>query len=480
MKDAPFPLADSYARLLSTSPSAVCEPRARYHSGFHWSERHLQCIWFDSHYRPPFFPLPGGEAVSVLDPGQWNLEAGPDFLNATLLIQPGARQLRGDVEIHVHPSDWDVHAHHADPAYAHVIAHVTWFPGPSPRTLPHGVCPLSLAEPVLAQTGLSLDDIDLKAYPHAVLPATPRPCEAFLKNAPDRARALLAAAGHYRLRAKAARLRARLEQSNDRSQVFYEEIMAALGYKHNQAPFRALARLLPAAAVGPSREAALARLLGSARLLPQPGVAPDEVGQQFIRTLWDRWWRESNETVPESVTWTLHNLRPQNAPVRRLAAAACLFSGIPSLLSELDRLSAESGLRWFSQAQDCFEARCRWPFWNHRLAFSSAPDPAQAIALLGESRIAAILTNAVLPFYAAEEALPQGVLDRLPPEDLAAPMRLAALHLFGRDHNPALYADSGLLQQGLLQIHLDFCLNAKPGCDACALCTALATHQESR
>ena len=76
--------------------------------------------------------------------------------------------------------------------------------------------------------------------------------------------------------------------------------------------------------------------------------------------------------------------------------------------------------------------------------------------------------------------MPQGVLDRLPPEDLAAPMRLAALHLFGRDHNPALYADSGLLQQGLLQIHLDFCLNAKPGCDACALCTALATHQESR
>ena len=55
-------------------------------------------------------------------------------------------------------------------------------------------------------------------------------------------------------------------------------------------------------------------------------------------------------------------------------------------------------------------------------------------------------------------------------------MRLTALHLFGRDHNPALYSDSGLLQQGLLQVYLDFCLNARPGCDACALCQALTQN----
>ena len=470
-----FPLADDYARLMAAPTLSVCEPHARYHSGFHWSERHLQCLWFDTHYRPAAFPLPGGETVTVLDPGEWNLEAGPDFINATLLFQPGARQLRGDVEIHVHPLDWDAHNHSADPAYAQVVAHVTWFSGSVPRTLPPGVCSLALAAPVMAQPGLSLDDIDLKAYPHAVLPATPRPCEAFLKGNPDRARAVLTAAGHFRLQAKASRLRARLEQSGDRGQVFYEEVMAALGYKHNQTPFRALARLLPAAAlVGASRETAFARLLGTARLLPQPDVAPEEEGKRFIRTLWDLWWREANETLPETINWSLHNLRPQNAPVRRLAAAACLFSGASTVLQDIGRLAGETGLCWHSQALDCFEARCRWPFWNRRLVFASKPDAAQDIALLGESRAAAILTNVALPFAAAEESLPRDVLDHLPPEDLSAPMRLTALHLFGRDHNPALYADNGLLQQGLLQIHLDFCLNAKPGCDACALSAALA------
>ncbi len=473
MKDAPFPLAGDYARLLTAQPSAVRESAARYRAGFHWSERHLQCLWFDSRYRLALFPLPGGETVTVLDPGEWNLEAGPDFINAILLIQPGARQLRGDVEVHVHPSDWDAHSHWTNPAYARVIAHVTWFAGPAPRTLASGVCALSLAAPVSAQPGLSLDDIDLKAYPHAVLPATPRPCETFLKSDPDQARAVLAAAGHYRLRAKAARLRVRLEQSGDRGQLFYEETMAALGYKHNQTPFRALARLLPDAALVAPREAAFARLLGTARLLPQPDVAPDDEGRRFIRTLWDTWWRDAGETLPESVTWTLHNLRPQNAPVRRLAAAACLFSGLSHVLHDLDRLAAENGLRWHSQAKDCFETRCRWPFWNQRLAFSSKPDAQQETVLLGDARIAAILTNAVIPFYAAEGTLPQGVVNHLPSEDLSAPMRLTALHLFGRDHNPALYADSGLLQQGLLQIHLDFCLNAKPGCDACVLCDTL-------
>ena len=79
----------------------------------------------------------------------------------------------------------------------------------------------------------------------------------------------------------------------------------------------------------------------------------------------------------------------------------------------------------------------------------------------------------MIPFAAAEEAIPQGILEHLPPEDLSTPMRLAALHLFGRDHNPALYIGDGLLQQGLLQIHLDFCLNARPGCEACVLCRAL-------
>lgn len=474
MKPAPFPLAEAYARYLTASES-VRESGSGYLAGFHWSERHLQCVWFDDRYRPASFNLPGGESATVLDPGEWNLEAGPDFLNAALLIQPGARQLRGDVEVHVRPADWDAHKHHSDPAYAGVIAHVTWFGGQPPRTLPGHVCRLSLAEPVLSNPCLSLDDIDLKAYPHAILPQSPRPCESLLRAAPDKSRDLLAAAGHYRLRSKMARIKTRLEQIGDRHQVFYEEVMAALGYKHNQTPFRIIARLLPAHALADSREKAFARLLGAAGLLPQPETAGDDEGRDFIRCLWDFWWKSSSETLPASTSWHTASQRPQNSPVRRLAAAAALFSGVADVLTELDHALATSGSHWHDTARRTFENRCHWTFWNHRLSFASAADADHQTALLGASRIAAIITNVVVPFAAAEGALPAGVPELLPPEDLSSPMRLTANHLFGRDHNPALYAGSGLLQQGLMQINLDFCLNAKPGCEECQLCAAIAS-----
>ncbi|MCL1920259.1 MAG: DUF2851 family protein [Kiritimatiellaeota bacterium] len=475
--DICFPLADGYARILGHHDGLTAhEPSARYRTAFHWSERHLQCIWFDSRYRPKAFPLAGGETLTVIEPGEWNLEAGPDFINATLLIQPGARRIRGDIEVHVRPADWDAHRHGADPAYANVIAHVTWFAGPAAKTLPSAVCPLPLAEPLAARADLSLDDIDLKAYPHAALPETPRPCSVFLKDDPARAKETLRMAGHHRLREKAARILARLNQSGDRQQVFYEEVMAALGYKNNQPPFRALARLVPAAALREaSREGAFAALLGASRLLPQPDAAPDAEGKRFIRALWDTWWKQSGDTLPEDTPWCLHNIRPHNSPVRRLAAAAALFSDTHDLLGDTGRLMANHPDAWFRYVAEHLENACEWDFWNQRLAFSSAPDASRNHALLGDNRTAAILVNVILPFAAAEGSHTHCAVNHLPPEDISAPMRLTALHLFGRDHNPAaLYADNGLLQQGLLQIHTDFCLNAQPDCAGCRLCAALA------
>jgi hypothetical protein len=75
----------------------------------------------------------------------------------------------------------------------------------------------------------------------------------------------------------------------------------------------------------------------------------------------------------------------------------------------------------------------------------------------------------ILPLLYTEEEIPPELLTHIPTEDLSAPMRETAHALFGRDHNPALYATSGLYQQGLLQIHHDFCLNARAGCTRCAL-----------
>src|SRR5690606_4932805 len=61
----------------------------------------------------------------VFDPGQWNAEAGPDFRSADIAI--GGQRCRGDIEIHVHASDWDRHGHQNDFDYNGVLLHVVLF-----------------------------------------------------------------------------------------------------------------------------------------------------------------------------------------------------------------------------------------------------------------------------------------------------------------------------------------------------------------
>jgi hypothetical protein len=86
----------------------------------------------------------------------------------------------------------------------------------------------------------------------------------------------------------------------------------------------------------------------------------------------------------------------------------------------------------------------------------------------GAGFLAAAMANVIVPY-----ALARGVLKEtplwLPPECMNSVTRLAAFRLFGRDHNPALYSGNGVLLQGLIQIHHDYCLAVHPDCSACRL-----------
>lgn len=66
----------------------------------------------------------GSEPIQIFIAGDHNLNSGPDFFNAKVLI---AQQLwAGNVEIHVKASDWYVHHHEKDSSYDNVILHVVW------------------------------------------------------------------------------------------------------------------------------------------------------------------------------------------------------------------------------------------------------------------------------------------------------------------------------------------------------------------
>jgi len=383
------------------------------------TERHVQAIWYDAALRPGNLVTRRGSAVAVISPGEWNLEAGPDFRNAVLEIGRERRRIVGDVEVHLCPADWDFHRHGADPNYRNVVAHVTWGCGPVPQSLPPGAVSIWLGRFVTADTSFSPEQVDLEAYPYARLPLGARPCEETIGHDPDLARAVLTAAGKHRLRMKARRLSGRLcATRGDRRQVFYEEVMTALGYKRNALQFRHVAERVPIAELPEETAAARAALL---------------VAGGFE-------------------TWDRSGYRPRNTPERRLERAADIFTETPTMRLADECVFTKEACR------EMVALMCGGRF-------------------LGRGRAGAILANVVAPFALAEGRA-DDVPDWLPPEDVSEPVRLTAFRLFGRDHNPAAcYATNGLHIQGLIQIHRDYCLQTHPACRDCGL---LATTRLER
>jgi|SRR6218665_226715 len=98
------------------------------------TERLLQFIWQFQYFNRTDLLTADGERVSVFSPGTYNTNQGPDFLNARIRI--GRVIWSGSVELHLHTSDWNKHAHENDPHYNNVILHVVWKDDGSVNNLP--------------------------------------------------------------------------------------------------------------------------------------------------------------------------------------------------------------------------------------------------------------------------------------------------------------------------------------------------------
>ncbi|MGQ9661833.1 MAG: DUF2851 family protein [Kiritimatiellia bacterium] len=475
-----FPLARKYRTLVGSPADHLLRENGENLSNFPYSERHIQCVWYDPRWRPQLLRTSANEPVLIEHPGRWNLEAGPDFLDARLVVGTEHRRLRGDVEVHIRPRDWLDHDHDRNPAYSRVVAHVTYFQGTvPPDRLPAGAVQIALAEGLRSNPTFSFESVDLTAYPYAPLPRSLTPCAAALAAfPPDEKGAILEAAGQERLRSKAERFALAIRTVGP-EQVLYEETMSALGYKHNRHQFRCLAKLVPIAELQETASGnplkAYALLAGVAELLPATTAAAwDAETRLFVRKLWDHWWKLRSKwtgvfTMP--LHWHLSGVRPGNHPARRLAAAALLFTLFDKLPQRLEKILRQQPSRWLLSLTSLFRAEDELKYWEHHYTLGGQRQTV-ATGLVGEHRMAAILTNVILPFLAAQGTDISKFLTGLPPEEDTIVLRQTAHALFGRDHARSLYS-SGLRQQGLIQIFHDFCLSARIGCASCPFPAAL-------
>ena len=86
------------------------------------TEEFLHYIWKYSLFNNFNLIADTGEKIDILHSGYPNINAGPDFINATIIIE--GTKWAGNVEIHMNSSDWYKHNHSYDKAYDNVILHV--------------------------------------------------------------------------------------------------------------------------------------------------------------------------------------------------------------------------------------------------------------------------------------------------------------------------------------------------------------------
>lgn len=437
---------------------------------FDYTERHLQCVWADPLYRPAILVTNDGREVTVESPGRWNLEAGPDFIDA--VIKAGNMRITGDVEIHIHPADWLRHNHSKDPRYAKVALHVSYFNDSiPPPDMPENVLQISLVNGLNSLPGFSFDDIDVIAYPHSAHNRVNPPCStALLKCDSDWIMNMLETAGMERIYTKASKISKSIAE-NGRMQSLYTEIMTALGYKNNKRNFRRLAGLVPVSELLLTKDntEAYAILMGAAGLIPSR-IAPnwDRETSVFVRKLWDVWWKRRSEWEDRTMSskeWQTAGMRPHNHPIRRMAAAASIARSLPSIEKELARRSATEPEKWCRNACSLIKKTATMKYWRKRLSLEGCVHQSD-IALLGDHRVAAILSNVIIPYMLAADVDVTEIVQNLPPEDNNSIIRLMAYTLLTRDHNPALL-ETGLRQQGLIQIFQNFCLVNTEGCSSC-------------
>lgn len=436
-------------------------------------EKLLQAIWQHQRVRREQLRTLDGQSVRVLHPGFGSVEGGPDFQGAVLRFD-AAPPVTGDIEVDLRATGWRAHGHDQNPAFQKVILHVVW-DGKAGPAGPPTVALGSLLDAPLEQLALQLEHNSLRTLPESSLGK----CCAPLRELEAVAlQTLLLEAAAVRLHNKAAHFRARA-QSGGWEQALWEGLFRALGYKHNIWPMQQLAECRARWTAGaPSLLLLQARLLGLSGLLPADLIGNRSGADDYLRQVWDAWWREQDGladcALPRNL-WRLHGQRPANHPQRRLALAAH-WARNKTLVSQLEswcqtpcapRKLLPSLAQIFAVETDAF-----WgSHWSFRSARMKKPQP-----LVGENRITDLAVNVVLPWLHARatagqnEALRGEIENRFTHWPAAADnalLKLARQRLLGKSGAPATLWQTASAQQGLLQIVRDFCENADATCAGC-------------
>ena len=390
-------------------------------------EGFLYHLWANRQFAQKELKTVDGIPIEIREKGVHNTDAGPDFINALVLLD--GRLLRGDVEIHPVAGDWYAHGHHQDPKYNNVILHVVTMDCPAQfRTIKENreyVPTLNLddflespAEEIERQT----EDLEKQLLAEKI--------SCFLAESSEIAkRQVFDHYGLERFRQKTAQFTER-RMTESWNQIFYEALLISLGYSKNRVPFANLAKRLPVDtqwqfiwndSFDLAQSKCEAFLFGAAGLLVSNPKSDDAIldpetneYKQSLARLWDEFPEKKRILPLKAHEWQFFRLRPQNYPTRRIAAAAKIIvnfmeDGFIETIHKTILACENDPAKCPKEIEALFTVKAG-KFWSRHFSFDLSAlgrqkADAKAGLLLGAERTRDISVNIVLPImnsYALE------------------------------------------------------------------------------
>lgn len=348
-------------------------------------EKFLHYVWQNRLFYPIGMKVEGsGEDIEVINPGQLNTDAGPDFFNAHIRI--GNTIWAGNVEIHTTTEEWNRHGHDTDPAYDNVILHVVGQSNGKQVTTSKGR--------IVAETVVRYPiDIE-KRYEEIVNANSEIRCARRLGEITQMERdAWLDRLTLERFEERNERVEKILEENGgDWDQTFFALLCRAMGTSVNAEPMEILSRITPVRILIKHNDPTQMEAI----LMGQAGMLPEKATDEYTATLKREYevMKAKFDLKPmEGSEWKRLRLRPSNFPIIRLSQIAAIIGKTPgNFESAFKTLNVEELTKRLNvKASEYWDS-------HYELGKESKADKAKGF---GKETQRLLIINAVIPFVFA-------------------------------------------------------------------------------
>ncbi|PBQ32262.1 hypothetical protein CNR22_10925 [Sphingobacteriaceae bacterium] len=422
---------------------------------FRFSEELLQFIWRHKLLKPVPLITKAGNTLTLLNPGELNVDAGPDFFNAKIKINE--LMLVGNVEIHILTSDWLKHRHQQDKSYNTIILHAVYEHDIDlDQNTKHNVEILEL-KPFIEETTLMM-------YEQLATAKAKLPCSKQLPLVSD-----LKFIGWIE-RMTIERLEDKVQKiedlftafEGDYTQTFYTCLLRSFGFKVNALPFEMLAKHLPIHLVLKHSDN-LMQL--EALFLGMAGLLEDQFKDKYIQNLQNEfeYLKTKYQLQPlAKELFKFSKMRPANFPNVRLVQFAAVIRGNKGLFTN------PQSKREYKTLMQAFEFEVS-DYWKKH--YSADGKVLTKELSFGRNSAESVIINAFAPFfffYSKKLAKPEFTEATI---NLLNSCKVEVNTKTKLFESRKLHLQNAAASQGIINLHDNYCTSRR--CLKCGIAAAI-------